>query len=490
MKIFNISRPIFALSIAFSMAGCNLQDLKSPKDKRDHCDDKKEHHSKSHHDGKDDDRDDHSGDDDRDENHDKDEHKCRIPQPSPSPVPAPTVTPQPQGACFIDSFRQPHEAHVPSLDLLFVTDTSGSLDEERAAIADGIVSFVNQLPSKVDFRIGVMLGHGSTSKRSGRLYSHDAKGKNPVLDSATMPIGKIRAHLKNNLLLAPNDYDSDGGEEGLYSLLKALGRPNVTDIQKDGFFRPSAALAVIFISDENDICYQYPAGLQRVYDPDRLELPALKRDCANISPERLISELKALKGEMPVVVSGIVYSDPKTVPTGYGEDELGYGYLDAIRLNKGLTIDIAKGHFDEGLAQIGSHVTSKLTLIDHFKLSQTNVDRTSIRVQVDQRAVSHVYDDAANEVKIEELGQADSLVQISYCQKQPEPAPSPSTEPTANPSPEPTVVPSPEPTVVPSPEPTVAPSPTPSTTPMPLPSPDPSATPCTGPGCGGGVVGV
>jgi len=43
--------------------------------------------------------------------------------------------------------------------------------------------------------------------------------------------------------------------------------------------RPDAALAIVFVSDENDICYRYPASITPVVDGDKLEAPAFIRDC-------------------------------------------------------------------------------------------------------------------------------------------------------------------------------------------------------------------
>src|SRR5687768_4702038 len=52
----------------------------------------------------------------------------------------------PASACMSERFVQPEAEVVRKIDILFVTDTSGSLADERGQVADGIDAFVSQLP--------------------------------------------------------------------------------------------------------------------------------------------------------------------------------------------------------------------------------------------------------------------------------------------------------------------------------------------------------
>ena len=61
----------------------------------------------------------------------------------------------------------------------------------------------------------------------------------------------------------------DGGETGLFSLNKAMGNDEYQVAQDLGFFRDDAALVVIFVADEQDICAEYPDGILPVPDPDK-----------------------------------------------------------------------------------------------------------------------------------------------------------------------------------------------------------------------------
>ena len=70
------------------------------------------------------------------------------------------------------------------------------------------------------------------------------------------------------------------------------------------FFRNDAALAVIFITDENDICHPGIA-----YDSDGMEIPAYERDCkGRVNAESVLKQIKVLQANRPVVLGGIVYT--------------------------------------------------------------------------------------------------------------------------------------------------------------------------------------
>ena len=418
------------------------------------------------------------GNHDKDDD-DKDHHHSAGCGHNVSPSPTPSVVPSPVAVadCSIDQFQQPAVTITQSLDILFVTDTSGSMVQEKSQIADGIDAFVRELPKDVDYQIAVMPAHGSRSPYMGRLWQYASVG--PVLSSKKQSITQIRSNLKFLMTHQPVDRFSDGGEEGLYSLTNALDTGHLTEARAKGFFRKTAALAVIFVADENDICAVYPAGIKPVADPDGYEVPAKKRDCAAISPTSLLSKLRVLQGTQPLVVGGILYNNLKTIPHS-GENELGYGYLDVINYAKGPVVDLASTNYVPGLAQIGAITSQKLTLNHEFVLTKIlkDIDVASIKIKVDGQLVSGEYSATKNLVRVENAGAAGSKVEVQYCEKipavTPSPVPSPTATPTPTPSPVPTVTPSPTVTVTPDPTPT--PSPTVTVTPDPTPTPSPTVT--------------
>lgn len=376
-------------------------------------------------------------------------------------VAAPPVAP----SCFNERFVQPEGEITRKIDLLFVTDTSGSLDYERRAIADGIDAFVGALPAEVDYRIGVMGAHGSRSAHSGRLYKH---GPDPhVLDSMQMGLSEIRSKLRTKLMGVPSDRHSDGGEMGLYAITRAMDHGPMTSSRAKGFFREDAALAVVFIADENDICASFPEGVTPVPDPEGGEASARARDCTRrapawfedgvqvsgaydetITPESVLVKLRKLQGwkdgkaGRPLLVAGIVYNRAETVPAD-GENELGYGYLDLIRLANGVSVDLAEGHYNEGLSTIGSLATVKLNAVTEFTLARPEIDPATIQVQVDGQAVEFTYLPEPNEVQLSYAGGSRSVVDINYCltsaqaPEEPEEPTDPGTDPGTDPETDP-----------------------------------------------------
>lgn len=318
-------------------------------------------------------------------------------------------------SCFEEQYFQPAAEITKKIDILFVTDTSGSLDQERAQIASEIDSFVNQLPLDVDYQIAVMAAHGSRGSGSGKLVK--IKSEPYVLRSSEMTVDQIRADLVKKLTLVQGDRFSDGGEEGLYSLNRALEHGMLTANRAHGFFREDAGLAVVFIADENDICARYPQGVVPVADPDRLEKPAFERDCGSITPESVLGHLKEVQGSRPLLIGGILYNENSVIPKG-GENEIGYGYLDLIRLANGISVDLSGSRFHEGLATIGSLVTKKLHLITEYQLKNDNIDTFNINVLVDGAKVPFNYLPDLNEVQLTEYaGVENSKVSINYCLK-------------------------------------------------------------------------
>ncbi|MEW6057374.1 MAG: fibronectin type III domain-containing protein [Bdellovibrionota bacterium] len=393
-------------------------------------------------------------------------------------VDAPPVGPQ----CFNERFVQPEGEITRKLDLLFVTDTSGSLDIERAAIADGIDGFVQALPTNVDYQVAVMLGHGSRSNHSGKLWKH---GNNPyVLKSSEMSLSTIRGHLRNNLTRVSDDVHSDGGEEMLYSFKRGIvEHGSLTSSRAHGFFRQDAALAVVFITDENDICAVYPQGVTPVRDPEGNEVTAKARDCGTVTKEGVLAAVRNLQGDRPYLIGAIAYNNLNNIPRS-GENEYAYGILDLVELSHGISVDMATGHYVQGLAQIGSLATIRLQLLSDFTLARPEIDVSTLTVQVDGTDSPFDYDAERNEVHLFEPGRALSVVDINYCLgSSPSPTPAPSPEPSATPTPAPSASPSPSPSAEPSPSPSAEPSPSPSAEPSPSPSPsaEPSPSPSPNP---------
>jgi hypothetical protein len=318
-------------------------------------------------------------------------------------------------------WNQPDLSFTRSVDLLFVTDTSLSLLPERKKLARAISHFLRGLPANSDARIAVMLGHGGKSKWSGRLFAH---GSDPrVLDPRAMTEEQVVRQLEETLSSPKLEFASTNGEALFLSLQKSLSGERFNEIRSQGFFREGAAISVVFVSDENEVCFDTrKIGLQ--FPPDYkpsvfdLEERALKKYCSGISPE---STFEALKNAFPgrkISIGAIVHQDPAFVGC-FGEHSIGHGYLQlASKLSDNFVMDIRSGNFDQGLSRLASVSTSQLSLQTAFDLgNDTRIDGRSLIVRVDGRPVEWRFDQVHQVVQIagSDAGGALSQIDVSAC---------------------------------------------------------------------------
>ena len=319
---------------------------------------------------------------------------------------APHGCQQTSGSCFSETFQT--AGATGPVDILFVVQTSSSIDDVKAGIVSGINDFINTLPANSDFNIGVMLSHGSTSNFSGVLYQ---AGTEPlVLKSSQLSDAQIETFLDQKLNNVQQDPDSGGGEEGMFSLFHGITTSNLLSAsQSAGMFRSNAALGVVFIGDRRDICAALPSGVPAETDP--VKIAARLRDCEGLTAAGLTHQLQVLKGTEPIIVDGIIYARPP-VPTG---KEIGYGYIDMVNLNNGVAIDIAQDNIGNGLANIGQLGGTPVSSQNTFTLSHSGIDPNKIIVTVN--GVGATFTLSGDMVTITSTIPANATVIISYCLK-------------------------------------------------------------------------
>jgi hypothetical protein len=409
--------------------------------------------------------------------------------------------------CYQQVFQEPD--HAPNkLDVLLVANTRSQENRLRDSLAESWDSYSAELPYGSDFRVAVMLGNGSESEWSGRLWHHWADPS--VLHREDSLFGWIVVDfLAFDFWDFPSDRGGVDGQEELFSLQTGVTSADaIANSKSEGFFRKDAALAVVFMSDVPDECFQ----------TDIIPGTAASVDCSGFSVKNLYASLQSFKGSMPVVLEGAVHADAR-----------GAGYTDLIEQGKGLVVDpddkSCRG-YDDIMRKLGRFAADNAFVFDtNFPLEMDPLDGGSFKVWVDQHPTTgFTFNEPTNTVSIPSAGFPGAQVLVQYCvekaspsptpSKTPSPCPIPSKSSTPTPSPSPSVKPSPSPTVTPSPSPTHTPTPSPSPTPtvtaspsptqtvtpspspsptttvIPSPSPTPSPSGCTGPLCGSGPVGV
>ena len=140
-------------------------------------------------------------------------------------------------------------AFNPQVDILFVVDDSGSMDFAQKNLSKNAYLFAEAISkvSILDFHIGVVSTTmdycSSVSKNGGCGY---LAGK-PTFVSKTSP--NLVADLSQRLLLG--DKSPSGKEEMFSPVMEALSNPLINGYN-NGFFRPDAYLAIIFLTDAEE----------------------------------------------------------------------------------------------------------------------------------------------------------------------------------------------------------------------------------------------
>lgn len=367
------------------------------------------------------------------------------------------------------SYTQTSEAITNKLDILFVMDTSNSLDEERTAIATNMRRFIQEVEKisqrttngdPLDYEMAVLLGHGPNTSLTGKsgsaygnLFVHQGESliTNPVLKSSEMDVELMSQTLLkrfngNGDLKSTRDRSNTQGEAGLLSLGQFL-RDQINN--STGFPRKDAALMIIFVSDENDVCYDYKAandyfasiGLKRRDEPqvhsskreeldgisrDKPEHEAFVRECGSGDrgqPETIVNLIKNIKdhssetnNNLPIIPTALVYRTKgeqkdaqKRKGPFSGDNEMGHGYLNVLKdFGSAETVSLLNSSNDSTngavgllerdygikLANLGKEALFSMNFLDTLELKTPSgewldlriIPNSSIRVDVEVKA--------------------------------------------------------------------------------------------------------
>lgn len=136
------------------------------------------------------------------------------------------------------------------VDILFIIDTSGSMDDERRNLAQKFNGFLNMIKD-LDFQIAVTTTDvvGTQSYEDGRLTTFKNASGPYILDSS-YDLSEAQQLFGTRVQNLPK---GDGNEQGIYATVRMIQRAldGKNPVNRE-FIRNNADLAVVVLSDEDE----------------------------------------------------------------------------------------------------------------------------------------------------------------------------------------------------------------------------------------------
>jgi archaellin len=348
------------------------------------------------------------------------------------------------GQCNEQSLNVKTKEQKAELDVLFVVDTSLSMRKpsptspkgELAQLASQMDKYIDVFRNdSTDINVAVMLGHGPDSKWHGRLFK-SSKGDPAVLKTRDLDKNRMIKLLEDKMRNLPNDSSDAQGEALMLSLFEGINDKNRRKeiMGNNDFFRKDATLAVIFVTDEQDVCFDYASSQDpatgKPYQPVQITKTVLgklvkgkkgkkvreasttqtmadpheTRFFANVcskafkggllKPEHVHDALLSLKGGTEkLMLAGVVYTSNDLAPAvaRNDENEMGHGIIELVGRENGLLIDLNNAgsgaeRFSDGMKALAQSVQAEMTVNPQFNCtSKTHplaIDLSTVTVTI------------------------------------------------------------------------------------------------------------
>ncbi len=250
----------------------------------------------------------------------------------------------PDGSVQRDSFTQKAAAQI---DILWVVDNSPSMLQEQNNLAANFNSFIQFIDeSEVDYQIGVISTDLDLAGHQGQLL-----GNPKIITRQTQP--DPATAFANNIRVGTL---GAGHERGLEASFRALSEPLISGANA-GFLRPDAALALIYVSDEDDHSFGEISFYRRTFE-----------------------QRKGVGNENRVLAGAIVGPQPDGCATAV----VGTRYHMLVQVVGGSIGSICEQDFSQTLGQLGLTVAG---LDRRFGLSDENPEESSLEVRVNDQLI-------------------------------------------------------------------------------------------------------
>jgi hypothetical protein len=233
------------------------------------------------------------------------------------------------------------------VDVLWVIDTSSSMDVHQNLLAKQVGIFVDGLnATQLDYQMAVTTMDMSASGERGKFI-----GTPSIINSQTPNLTSV---LGQRLQVGGNGSQLERGLQGMQS---ALSSPLSTGLNK-GFLRPNSLLVVIFLSDEDD--QSAPADYGKFLDQIRPPLASGERSWV-------------------AHFMGVIPNDPSCLTSQWHYSSPGLAYIALAKESDGVSQSICSADFVGALTNVKARV---LEYVTEYKLDKAPLT-TSIKVYVD-----------------------------------------------------------------------------------------------------------
>lgn len=261
---------------------------------------------------------------------------------------------------WVDSFNQPTEFN--GVDILWVIDPSGSMNNEKQYIIAGIEAMINALPN-VNWRLVII---STDYRNSSQSMDFPLMQGDSVADAIAMYNSAVGGGL-------------EAGFDAVYEYVE-------NNQMAQNWMREDAALLTVFVSDEEEQSNRF--------------LP---------TASDFISWYTGLRDN--VFVSSIVNLSPAESLCNLQDLHTGYRYIDAANHFNGQVIDICSTDWSAGVADAAAQITP----YEYYDLSYIPVDPTMIGVFVDGQPYYYWhYSTSHNRVYFDVIPGEGALVEIAY----------------------------------------------------------------------------
>jgi len=158
-----------------------------------------------------------------------------------------------------------------AIDVLFVIDNSGSMGQEQTNLIANFPGFISVLDaSGLDYRVAVTTTGRDYSYTmtlpigGGVPMSQDGGDNGSMLKTAAMTkrwIDKVDPDVSGTFSTLANVGTDGPSDEMPLSAMRDAFEERMTDGTNQGFHRPDALLAIVFLTDEEDCSYELPVTL-------------------------------------------------------------------------------------------------------------------------------------------------------------------------------------------------------------------------------------